>query len=235
MRKLEFTKLTGDVPSSATLPLAANPRLLAPDPLDANAWTKAAMEGSFKVMALRAGVELADTGVERAKAGYYPQLNLVASRQRSRDPNYFTGMEQTDNLSLQLNMNLFDGFNTRTLVEQTAAQAQKARFDLESGQQDSAIAAGQAFWEVVNGIEQIRAMELAVAASELALTGTRMGIKANVKTYADELNAVQQLFSTRRDLQRERYNYLINHAVLQSAVGGEDDAAIRTLARLIAP
>ena len=235
VRKLDFIKLTGELPSSATVPLGRSPRLLAPEPADVHAWTKAAMESSFKVLAQRATVQLADVAVDRAKAGFYPQVSLVASRQRAHNSNYFTSMEQTDALSLQLNMNLFDGFNTRTVVEQSVAQAQKARFDLESAQHDSANAAGQAYWEVVNGIEQIRAMELAVAASELALTGTRMGIKANVKTYADELNAVQQLFTTRRDLQKERYSYLINHALLQSAVGSTDDAPVQVLAALLAP
>ncbi len=235
-RKLDLIKLTGEAPAAgAAPPLRANPVLMLPEPLDANTWTQAAKERNFKVLAARATVDLADVGVDRAKAGFYPQLALVASRQRSRDPNYFTGMEQTDNLSLQLNMNLFDGGNTRTIVEQATSQAQKSRYDLESVQHDSAIAAGQAYWEVVNGIEQIRAMEIAVAASELALTGTRLGIKANVKTYADELNAVQQLYTTRRDLQRERYNYLINQALLRAAVGTPDDAFMNALLRLMTP
>ena len=77
----------------------------------------------------------------------------------------------------------------------------------------------RAFGGVVNGVEQIKATEQAVAAADLALQGTRLGIKANVKTYTDELNAVQLLYGARRDLQKERYTYLMNRAQLQWSAG----------------
>ena len=60
--------------------------------------------------------------------------------------------------------------------------------------------------------------------------GTRLGIKANVKTYADELNAVQLLYSTRRDLQKERYTYLISRAQLLWAAGLPEDALLQLFA-----
>lgn len=233
VRRLEFIKLTGAEPAPGLQPLAGSPALQAPEPQEPQAWTEAARERSFKVMAQRATVQLAKVGIERVKAGYYPSVSLVASRQQSSNPNYFTASERTDNLSLQLNMNLFDGGNTRTQTAQAVAQAERAGNELQAAQHDAAIGAGQAYWGVVNGIEQIRAMEQAVAAAALALQGTQLGIKANVKTYADELNALQLLYATRRDLQKERYNYLLNRVQLLSAPGLAEEALLALLAGML--
>lgn len=233
VRKLEFIKLTGAEPAPALQPLTSSPALQAPEPPDPQAWTDAARERSFKVMAQRATVQLAQAGIARVKAGYYPSVSLVASRQQSSSPNYFTASERTDNLSLQLNMNLFDGGNTRTQTAQAVAQAERARHELQATQHDAAISAGQAYWGVLNGIEQIRAMEQAVAAAALALQGTQLGIKANIKTYADELNALQLLYATRRDLQKERYNYLLNRVQLLSAPGLAEEALLPLLAGML--
>lgn len=230
VRKLEFLRITGEVPGQGFKPLSANPLLQTPEPLDPQQWVDAARERSFKVQAQRATVQLADVAIERIKAGFYPSLSLVAGIQQAKNPNYFTSLERTSNISLQMNMNLFDGFNTQTQTAQAVSQAERARFELQAAQHEAGIGAGQAYWGVVNGVEQIRATEQAVAAADLALQGTRLGIKANVKTFADELNAVQLLFSTRRDLQKERYTYLISRAQLLWAAGLPEDALLHLFA-----
>jgi outer membrane protein len=226
VKKLEFIKLTGEAPSAALKPLTRSPVMHAPQPLNPETWMNAAREQSYKVLAQRANVQLAKASIDRVKAGFYPSVSLVASRQQSYGSNYFTDNERTDSLGVQLSMSLFDGGNTRTLTAQAVSQTERATNELRSVQEDAAIGAGQAYWGVVNGMEQVKAMELAVEAAELALQGTRLGIKANIKTYADELNAVQLLFATRRDLQKERYTYLLSRTQLLWSAGlSEKDLA----------
>lgn len=219
VRKLEFIKLTGTEPDASLQPLVASPALQAPEPADPQEWIDAARERSYKVLANRASVQLAQATIGRIQAGNYPTLSLVASSQQSRESTYFTATERVDSVGVQLTMNLFDGGNTRTQTAQAVAQAERAKNELLSAQHDAAIAAGQAFWGVMNGLDQVNAMEQAVMAAELALEGTRMGIKANVKTYADELNAVQLVYATRRDLQKERYSYWLSRAQLLWGAG----------------
>jgi outer membrane protein len=56
-----------------------------------------------------------------------------------------------------------------------------------------------------------------------------------VRTSVDVLNAQQQVFQTRRDLQQARYNYLLNTLRLKSSTGQLSEADIaevnRTLGR----
>lgn len=233
VHKLEFMKLTGELPSQALQTLRGNPDLTAPMPSNPQQWIDAAKEGGLKVMAQRAALALAEASLERSKAGYYPSVSLVATRQQGDHPNYFTKFERNDTVSFQLSMNLFDGGNTTTLKDQARARADRARSELAATQHDLAIEAGQAYWGVINGIEQVKAVEKAVAAAEIALEGTRLGIKANVKTYADELNSVQLLYSSRRDLQKERYTYLINRVQLLLATGTTEESIEQLLLNLM--
>ncbi len=234
VRRLEFTRLTGEAPSALLQPLTANPVLVPPEPRQPESWIDAARERNFKVAVFRAAVQLAEAGVDRAKAPLYPTLSLVASQQASRSPNYFTGAERTTNLAAQVSVTLFDGGIARTQATQAGFQVERARHELEGARQDATVAAGQAFWGVVNGIEQVRATEAAVRAAELTVEGTRVGIAANVKTFTDELNAVQLLFQARTNLQRERYTYLSNRVQLMLGTG-LDEAALRALLDTVSP
>jgi len=232
-RKLEFVRLTGEPPGPDLKPLADNPQLLAPEPLEPQAWIDAARERSYRVLAQQGALQLAEAALERARAALHPTVNLVASVQQSRNPNYFSSAERTGNLGVELNYNLFDGGAARVQAEQAVSQVQRARHELEVAQHTAAAETGQAYWGVVNGIKQIRATEQAVAAAELALQGARMGIKASIRTYADELNAVQLLYTARRDLQRERYTYLISRAQLQWSAGLANQALATLLGGML--
>ena len=224
VRRLEFVRLTGQAPPERLRPLTQSPPHVLPAPANPDDWSASAREESPRVMAMRLAVQLAEASVERAKAANYPSVSLSAGRQQTNHSNYFTSAERTDSLSLQLNMNLFDGGTTRTQIEQAVAQTERARADLQVAQEEAAISTAQAYWGVVNGAAQMQAMEQAETAAALALKGTQLGIQANIKTYADELNAVQLLYTTRRDLQKERYSYLLSRLQLMQVKGGAEDS-----------
>ena len=57
---------------------------------------------------------------------------------------------------------------------------------------------------------------------------------AGLKTNTDVLNSQQQWFSVRRDLQKERFTYLINRLRLLAQVGGATEAEVIALDRLAA-
>lgn len=235
VRKLEFIRLIGTPPPASLQPLANSPPPQSPEPADPQAWIDAARERSYRVRTQRGTVEQADAAIDRIKAGFFPSVSLDAGLTQSTNPNFFTTREQTASINLQLNWNLYDGGSTRVQTAQAVAQAQRARHELDQVQHEVAISTGQAYWGVVNGILQVQATEKAVSAAELALDGTRLGIKANIRTYIDELNAVQLLFTTRRDLQRERYNYLVNRSQLLWSAGLADEALASLLSSMLAP
>jgi outer membrane protein len=226
VRRLELARLIGTPVPADLVPVKSIPDLALPQPQDAQAWIEAARQRSPKVAALEWNVKLAEAGIVRAKAAMSPSLSLVASAQRNLAPNYFTSSERNNSVGLQFSMTLYDGGLTSAQVDQAGFQRERARSELEAARQELGVLAGQAYWGVVNGAQQVRAMEEAVKAAELTVEGTRLGIQANIKTYADELNAVQQLFAARRDLQRERYAFLFSGIQLMTLGADELSATV---------
>jgi len=70
-----------------------------------------------------------------------------------------------------------------------------------------------------------RALEAEEVSSQSALDSTRPGYQVGRRSNLDVLNAQQQLYSTRRDLARARYDAIVNSLRLKSAAGilKEDD------------
>jgi outer membrane protein len=88
---------------------------------------------------------------------------------------------------------------------------------------------------VTSGIAQVRALEQALTSTQSQLDSTILGRDVGVRTSVDVLNAQQQVYQTRRDLQQARYNYLVNTLRLKSAAGQLSEADLedvnRTLSR----
>ena len=88
---------------------------------------------------------------------------------------------------------------------------------------------------MTNGIAQVQALEQALVSTQSQLDSTILGRDVGVRTSVDVLNAQQQVFQTRRDLQQARYTFLINTLRLKAAAGRLTEADLeevnRTLAR----
>ena len=76
----------------------------------------------------------------------------------------------------------------------------------------------------LNGSTLARALEAAEASTKLALEATELGYKVGVRVNLDVLNAQSQLFDTRRDLSKARYDVLVNSLKLRQASGQQVSA-----------
>jgi outer membrane protein len=85
---------------------------------------------------------------------------------------------------------------------------------------------------VLSGQGQVKALEAAEASSQSALDANKLGYQVGVRINIDVLNAQQQLYATRRDLAKSRYDTLIAQLRLKAAAGTlneEDVQAINAL------
>ncbi len=231
LRRKELRKITGELAPKEIAAALVVPLLVPPEGT-LESWVEAARAANLKILAQGLVIEIAGHQLSRNRADFWPSLALVANHQRSSDSNYFTARERSTSVGVQLSMNLLDGGGTSARSVQAAAQLERARHELESLVSDAEIKASQAYLEVVNGIASITAYQQAVKSGETTLLGMQIGQKAGLRTNTDVLNAQQQLFGARRDLQKERYAYLVNRLALQAAVGALGDAQIEALAQL---
>jgi len=223
--------------SDALTPLRSNLQLVPPQPAVMETWVETAQRENFTVRVQEAVLEVARREVERSRAGHYPTLDLVGTLGGSATSGSTTtgvGTEQkSTTIGLQLTVPIFAGFATSSRIRETLALQEKARADLENSRRQSALAARQSFIGVTNGMAQVRALEQALLSSETALASNKLGYEVGVRINIDVLNAQQQVFSTRRDMSRARYDALMNGLRLKAAAGNLSEADLEQVNRLL--
>ncbi len=201
-----------------------------PQPDDIQQWMSAAEQNSYSVQAQQAGLEIATREIDRQRAGHYPTVDLVASRNHSKglgSGGISLGTSETDSnvIGVQVAVPLYQGGLVSSREREAAALKQKAASDLDSARRAAALAASQAYLGVSSGAAQVKALEAALVSSQSALDSNKLGYEVGVRINIDVLNAQQQLYTTRRDLFKARYDTLLAQLRLKAAAGslGEDD------------
>lgn len=210
-------------PAEALVPLKDPLALAPPQPASLEAWVNAAAGSSFAVAIARAGHEIAVQEVDRAKAGHYPTVDLSATYQHNRNPNLTSGIgtlaQSVGSVGVSVSVPIFAGGGTQSRVREALAGRDRAQQDLENTQRTVAQSVRTNYLGVTSGIAQVRALEQALASTQSQLDSTILGRDVGVRTSVDVLNAQQQVFQTRRDLQQARYNYLLGTLRLKAASG----------------
>jgi outer membrane protein len=234
VRKLALDTLVGR--SAQPVPVAAPLQTPAPVPADPEAWVQQAEQNSPAIQQARTAVEIAELEVERAKAARKPTVDLTASYGITHNlgsaGSSLENRPKVGTVGVALNLPLFDGFAAQNRIRETLSLQERARSELEAARRNVAQAVRTAYFGVVSGQGQVRALEAAEASSQSALEANRLGYQVGVRINIDVLNAQSQLFQTKRDLAQARYNVLLGHLRLRQANGTlqpEDLARLNTL------
>jgi outer membrane protein len=238
IRKRTLQQIIGRFPDDLA-PLRSSFQLSPPQPNRMDDWVDAAQKQSYAVRIQEAAAEIADREVRRNRASHLPTVDVVATYGRTvatGSATSATGSGQdlrTSTLGLQVAMPLYAGGSIDSRVRESLANADRARSDLENSRRQAALLARQSFLGVTNGMAQVRALEQAVTSSETALASNRLGYEVGIRINIDVLNAQQQLFSTRRDLSRARYDTIVNGLRLKAAAGTLSEADLAAVNNLL--
>jgi outer membrane protein len=223
VKKLALDALVGksDVKPN---PLALPSTLPGPQPADVNVWVQESDANSPVIQQARTGLEIAQLETEKAKAGHKPTLDLTASYGVTRNPGGnatvpVSTRSNNANIGLSFNLPLFAGFAIQNRVRETLSLEEKAQADLEASRRAIAQAVRTAYFGLVSGQGQVRALEAAEASSQSALDANRLGYQVGVRINIDVLNSQSQLFQTKRDLAQARYGVLVGDLKLRQAAG----------------
>ena len=182
------------------------------------------------------GLDIARLETEKARAAHLPTVDAVGSVNSSRltgtSGSALPGLTNSASIGLQLNMPLYAGNSIQNRVKETLVLEEKSSNDLEAARRGVAQATRQAYYGVQSLTAQVKALEAAESSSKLALEATQLGYKVGVRVNLDVLNAQTQLFTTRRDLAKARYDVLLGSLRLRQAAGQlkpEDVSAVNQL------
>ena len=213
--------------SAALAPLKPGVVLATPDPAIIDPWVSSAESANYGVVSAELQYESAKRDIQKSRAGHYPTLDLVANARRVNNSgayNNLSGSNTNKAIGIAYSVPIFSGFAVTSRVRESIALEDRARNDLEATRRSAAQNARLAFLGVNSGLAQVRALQAAEVSSTSALESNKLGYQVGVRINIDVLNAQRQLFQTRRDLSRARYDTIINGLRLKAAAGSLREA-----------
>ena len=235
IRRIALDQLVGRsnvAPVQIAVPLMLPPS--AATPLD-QLVTRAAEEHPA-VRRAQVAYDVAVLETEKARAQRLPTIDAVASLQRGRGTvaSNISGTNTGGSVGVQLNLPLWTGGAVQNRIKETLVLEDRSRFDLEAARRFVSQSTRQAWYTLQSGSAQVKALEAAEASSLLALQATQLGYRVGVRVNVDVLNAQSQLFQTRRDLARARYDVLLGTLRLRQAAGRLAPSDVLAIDRLLA-
>lgn len=204
-----------------------------PVPANVDAWLAEAELKNAEYQGLLAQRKAAEQEVEKAQAGHYPTLDLVANAgksgndslsnlNRAGDTEY-----NTSSYGVQLTIPLFAGGQVNATVRQARAKLEQVRQQGEEVRRNIGVQIRREYDNVVQGLARIRALERAEASAQQTVVSAKKGVEAGVRSTLDVLQVEQQFFTVRQDLAQARYNYLVSGLKLKALAGAltEQDVA----------
>lgn len=240
VKKLALDQVVG-VTGAQPLPLVQPAQLPLVQPDNVAAWVQTAQDQQPGVRQAQIALDIARLETQKAGTGHLPTVDLQAGYNIQRNPNGTVTVpganSRTNNASVgvALNLPLFAGFAVQNRIKETLALEEKALADLETTRRNVAQATRAAFFGVQSGQGQVQALEAAEASSQSALDANKLGYQVGVRINIDVLNSQSQLFQTKRDLAKARYDVLLGDLKLRQANGTLTPEDLQKINALLAP
>jgi len=220
--------------------LANRAQLVEPPKEPVDAWVSQSEANSPAVKQALLAYEVAKLEVDKANAGHKPTLDAQVSYAGTRNVNgnavSTTGSHVFNpSAAVVLNFPLFSGLTTMYRVREATALENKAQSDLEAAKRNTAQATRTAYYGLMAGLSQVKAYEAAEASSQSALDANKLGYSVGVNINIDVLNSQSQLYQTKRDLAKARYDVLVGNLKLRQAAGTLTPQDLASINSLLAP
>ena len=206
-----------------------------PNPNSLDYWVDKAAAGNMNYRFQQANYEIATLEVERAKAGHYPTLDLVASYGGQASNGGVSSGVRSNSLQglvgVQLNVPIYTGGFVNSRVRESISLQDRARQDLETARRSAITNAQDGFSGVNSAVAAVKANEQAVQSAEVALQSNKLGQEVGIRTNLDVLLVQQNVFSAKRDLANAYFQYLLAALRLKAAVGTLDEQDVAELNR----
>lgn len=192
------------------------------------------------VLRAQLAFEKAKLDTRRAKVAMLPTVDLLGSTGKNRvggtaNPinQLPTGRSTNSSVGIQLNMPLFSGFSQYNRVSETVLLEEQARQLLDGTTRSAEEGTARAYFDLHSALAKAKALTAAEASSRNSLEGTQRSYKAGLRLNLDVLNAQSQLYQTRSDLAKVRYDVLIRSLKLKAAAGKLDQESLAEINRLL--
>lgn len=238
VKRIALDRLVGKE-GTTPKPLAPPVTLPALKPANVEAWVTQAIDNHPQLRQAALALEVAQLETRKAQAGEKPTLDLNGTFALTHNDGSSTSAADSRTnvatIALAFNMPLFSGYAIQNRIKEALALEDKARTDLEAARRTVSQATRAAYFGVLSGQGQANALETAQASSQSALDANKLGYQVGVRINIDVLNAQSQLYQTKRDLARARYDVLVGELRLRQANGSLTDQDLQPINAILLP
>ncbi len=214
-----------------------------PQPMQVDPWVSAALEQNLALQARMMAKNIAEMEVRRQQAGYLPTVNFTASYSRENSGGSLfrdttgndMGKSNISNLQfgVRVNVPLFEGGMTNSLVREAAAKMSKSEEEYEQELRKTERQAGAAVRGLLTSAQTMTALRKSLTAQESALEAKEEGMRTGLYSIVQVVDAQRLYYTAKRDYLQARYDYLLNRLKLKQAVGSLSRADLEDLASLL--
>ncbi len=217
-----------------------------PAPNDAKAWVDTAAQQNLNLQAANFAVDAAEETLRQRKAGHAPTLDAVASYQKgdndslgfSNSPGSLqniSGDVEQRSIGLQLNIPIYSGGLTSSQVRESYQRLNQTE-QLRESLRRNVVQNTRNFHRAVNtDVEQVKARKQSIISNQSALEATEIGYQVGTRNIVDVLDAQRQLYSSVRDYNNARYDYILDNLRLKQAAGTLSPGDLEALAGFLKP
>ena len=184
-------------------------------------WVGLALENNQQIRALEYAERVANERISERMGAYFPQVSLLALRQKTNVGFDNVPIDQADitYLGLDVNIPIYSGGTRTAQVREARSQHRIAEHELRRIELETREIVRSAYLQAKAGDTLIEAAESLVESTELSATAMQQGLELGTVTIVDVFIAVRDRFRAQRDLQRARYDQIKAMLVLRREAG----------------
>ena len=209
--------------------LAENLPIRDPDPVDAEAWVKLALDTNLNVKSAREQVDAAREDLRARESGHLPTVDAIASYNQYRSDAFgflspTTGGTISDRTNtavyrLAFSLPIYQGGYTQSRVREARELVLQSEDNLRNREWSVKRDTYNLVSAVSTDVVRVSARIRAIKSSESALEATQTGYEVGTRNIVDVLQAQQRLYLSQFDYADSRYNYVRDLLLLKQVSG----------------
>jgi len=214
-------------------PLLEEIKLNLPEPADISSWAKAAEANNFTIVAQLNQTEISRKAVALQQSGHLPTVDIIANYNLQDNTSSFGLRGNTQSVGLQLNLPLFEGGAVYSRSKQAQYEFEREKENLVKVKRTVTRQVKNSYRGVITSLNRAKALAATVKSAESALEATEAGFEVGTRTMVDVLAEQRNLYRSKRDYARSRYDYLINGIKLKEAAGSLSETDLQQVNRFL--
>ncbi|MFK8330917.1 TolC family outer membrane protein [Pseudomonas sp. BJa5] len=216
-----------------------------PVPNDAKLWVETAGKQNLNLLASNHAVDAAEETLRQRKAGHAPTLDAVAQYQKGDNDNLgfsnpnlggtISGDVEQTSVGLQLNIPIYSGGLISSQVREAYQRLNQTEQQRESLRRQVVENTRNLHRAVNTDVEQVQARKQSIISNQSALEATEIGYQVGTRNIVDVLDAQRQLYTSVRDYNNTRYDYILDNLRLKQAAGTLSPQDLTDLSRYLKP